>query len=337
MLSVQVKLKTIAKNILTIKRKLKPGTKFCAVVKANAYGFGAEKISKFIEPLVDCFAVAHLNEALDLRHYGIQKDILIFGVTSDFATAMAHDLIVTLNSVEEAAFLVKNNLHPRIHIAVNSGMNRFGISSIHELRAIIQLLPNARIEGLYTHLAYEEAYPTKVNEALRKFKKFVYLFRKYYPQVLIHAGCSGVINYPAAHFDMMRIGKGMYGGVNGTETVLSLKSQIIAVKKIKPGETVGYNGEYTATTPTVVGVVQGGYANGIHMAFQNHHFVTVDKQVCPIIGRVCMDCFFIDASAIDKPLGKTVSIMSAAPGQTLMDISHKTGLIACNILEGLRS
>lgn len=335
MLSVQVKLKAIIKNIATIKRKLKPGTKFCAVVKANAYGFGAEKISRLIEPYVDCFAVANTQEGAALRGYGIQKDILIFGVTQDITTAIQHDLIITIGSLEAATNLVKSNLQPRIHLAVNTDMNRFGISSIYELRSVLQLLAHAKVEGVYTHLAYEADHLSQVDAALHKFKKFVYLCKKYFPNAIVHAGCSGVINYPPAHFDMIRIGKALYGGTVGTETVFTVKSKIVAIKKIKTGETVGYNGEFTATKPTVIGVVQGGYATGMQMNFKGANFVTVGKQFCPIVGRVCMDCFFIDVSQIPNPLGKTVTIISTKPGQTIMDISQKTKVIACNILLGL--
>ena len=335
MLSVQVKLKAILKNVTTIKRQLKPGTKFCAVVKANAYGFGAEQISHLLEPVVDCFAVANTAEGVALRRYGIRKDILVFGVTEDLATAQQHNLIITIGSVEAATALVKSNRQPRIHLAVNTDMNRFGLSSIYELRTVLQILRHAKIEGIYTHLAYETDHLPHVEVALHKFKKYVYLCKKYFPNVLVHAGCSGVINYPPAHFDMIRIGKALYGGSHGTQTVFTVKSKIVAVKKIKPGETVGYNGEFTATKPTIIGVVGGGYTTGIQMNFKGANFVTVDKQACPIVGRICMDCFFIDVSHIPNPLGKTVTIISPNAGQTVIDVAQKTNLIACNILTGL--
>ena len=335
MLSIQVNFRTIVKNIATVKKQLKPGTKFCAVVKSNAYGFGIVRISQLIEPYVDCFAVANIAEGITLRHAGIKKDILVFGVSNDIAAAIEHNLIITLNSVDEAMHLAKNNLRPRLHIAVNTGMNRFGLNTVHELRAVLQLLPHAQIEGCYTHLAHEGDDLPKVNQALKHFQKFVYIFKHYYPNALIHAGCSGVINYAPAHFDMLRIGKAMYGGVDGTQTAFVLKSQIVAIKKIKAGATVGYRGEFIAKQAMVVGVVAGGYAHGIQMRFTGAEFVTVGKQPCPMIGRVCMDCFFLDISQIKNPLGKDVTIISPTPGQTLMDVSKKTNLIACNILQGL--
>lgn len=336
MLSVQVNLRAITKNIATIKKQLRPNTKFCAVVKSNAYGFGLERISRLISPLVDCFAVMTLAEGIALRSYGINQDILLLGVTTDFAAAIKHNLIVTLNTVAEAKYLQQNNLHPRLHIAVNTGMNRFGINSVHELRAILQTLPDAKIEGCYTHLAYEADHPAQIDQALTHFQKFTSIVKQYYPNAILHAGCSGVINYPAAHLDMLRIGKAMYGGTPDTQTALTIKSRIVAIKKIKTGATVGYNGEFTAPQAMVIGVVQGGYAHGIQRQFSGNATVMVDKQHCPVIGRVCMDCFYIDVTAITKPLGKTVTIMTTGHGQSLMDLARATQTIPCYLLQGFR-
>lgn len=336
MLSGQINLRTITRNIINIKKKLKPTTKFCAVVKTDAYGFGLTQISNTIEPLVDCFAVATLAEGVTLRQAGVQKDILVFGVTDDVECAIKHNLIITIGSLTAAKDLVKNHWQPRIHLGINTGMNRFGISSIHELRAVLQILSPANIEGCYTHLAYESDHPEQIKPALVLFQKFVYVVKKYYPNVLVHAGCSGVINYPAAHYDMIRVGKAMYGGTDDTQTAITLQSKIVATQKIKAGATVGYNGEFTAPAPMVVGVVQGGYAQGIQMNFTGTNFVTVAKQRCPIIGRICMDHFFIDVSHINQPLGKTVVIISTAPHQTLMAIAQQTNTIPCRILLGLK-
>ena len=93
MLSVQVNFRTILKNVATIKKHLKPGTKFCAVVKSNAYGFGLKRISKLLAPHVDCFAVATLKEAIELRENRITQDILLFGICEDINVAIKNDII----------------------------------------------------------------------------------------------------------------------------------------------------------------------------------------------------------------------------------------------------
>ncbi len=335
MLSIQVNLHTIVKNVATIKKQLRTGTRFCAVVKADAYGLGIKQISKMLAPLVDCFAVASVAEGITLRQIGIRQDILLFGVCEDVDAAIHHNLIITVESVAQARALQKDNLHPRIHLAVNTGMNRFGLSSVHELRETLQLLCHERVEGIYTHLAYESDHPDEIKVALERFQKLTYICQKYFPHALVHAGCSGVISYPPAHFDMIRIGKALYGGVSETQTALTVTSQIVAVKKIKAGATVGYNGTFVAPQAMVIGVVRGGYANGIPPQFSGTVKVLVGKQPCPIVGRVCMDCFFVDVSKVANPLAQRVTIIAPQAGQTLLDVSRQANMITCNLLHDL--
>ena len=335
MLSVQVNLHTIMKNVATIKKQLRPGTKFCAVVKANAYGFGLERISQLLAPLVDCFAVGSIDEGITLRRIGIRQDILLFGVCENIPAAIEHGLIITVESLTQARALQKSNLHPRIHLAINTGMNRFGLSSVHELRETLQVLRNEAVEGIYTHLAYESDNLSAVQTALERFQKLVYICQKYFPHVLVHAGCSGVIDYPPAHLDMLRIGKALYGGTKETQTAITVTSQIIAVKKIKAGATIGYNGTYTAPQAMLLGVVRGGYANGIHPQFSGNVKVLVGKHPCPVVGRVCMDCFFVDVSTVPNPLTQRVTIIAPQPKQTLLDVARQAKLITCNLLQSL--
>ena len=335
MLSIQVNSRTILKNVAIIKKHLKPGTKFCAVVKANAYGLGLTRISKLLAPYVDYFAVVTIDEAIALRKNGITQNILLFGVCDDIATAIKYNIIVTIESLHQARVLLKKNLHPRIHLAVNTGMNRFGITSVHELRATLQLLQQERIEGFYTHLAYETDNINEVKTALERFRKLTCICKRYFPNVMVHAGCSGVLTYTPAHFDMLRIGKALYGGIPATQTAITVTSHIIALKKIKPGTTVGYNGTFTATTPTVIGIVRGGYTNGIPIQFSNTTKVLVGSQACQILGRVCMDYYFIDVSHVVNPLGKLVTIVANHTGQTLLDVSQQAQMVTCNLLHEL--
>ncbi|MCM1404349.1 MAG: alanine racemase [Prevotella sp.] len=335
MLSIQVNLHTIVKNVATIKKQLRPGTRFCAVVKANAYGLGIARISKLLAPFVDCFAVAAVSEGITLRQIGIRQDILLFGVCEDVEAAVKHNLIITVESLAQARALQKNNLHPRIHLAVNTGMNRYGLSSVHELRETLQLLCHERVEGIYTHLAYESDHSEEIKVALERFQKLTHICQQYFPHVMIHAGCSGVIAYPPAHFDMVRIGKALYGGVSGTQTALTVTSHIVAVKKIKAGSTIGYNGTFVAPHTMVIGVVRGGYANGIFPQFSGTVSVQVGKHICPIVGRVCMDCFFVDVSKVTNPLSQRVTIVAPQPGQTLLELSHQANMITCHLIHGL--
>lgn len=332
MLTVQVNLRTIAKNVTTIKKHLRVGTKFCAVVKDNAYGLGLVRIGKFLAPLVDCFAVATVAEGIALRQAGIRKDILLLGICDDIPQAIKHNLIITVENLVQAQTIVKKLWHPRIHLAVNTSMNRFGFSSVHELREALQTLCREHVEGVYTHLAYEAEHSQLVKNSLAQFQRYVRLCQKYFAKLTVHAGCSGVISLPAAHYDMLRVGKALYGGSPETQTALTVTSQIVAVKKVKPNTTIGYNGTFTVNKASVIGIVHGGYANGIPTLFSNTVSVLVGKHHCPVIGRVCMDYFFIDVSKVANPLGQTVTIIAPQAGQGLLDLARQAKMVTCDLL-----
>ncbi len=334
MLFVQVNLRTIAKNVATIKKHLSAGTKICAVVKTNAYGLGLTRIAKALNPLVDCFAVGKVQEGVTLRQAKIDKDILVLGICDDIRTAIKYNLIVTIENVSQAQMLRKNQWHPRIHLAVNTGMNRFGFNSVHELRETLLLCACEHIEGIYTHLAYESDQPEQVKAALLRFQKFVHVCQKYFPHVLVHAGCSGVLSYPTAHLDMVRIGKAFYGGSPETQNAVTITTKIVAVKKIKAGTTVGYGGTFNSKHATVIGIVRGGYADGIPTQFANTVKVLVGKHHCPVVGRVCMDYFFIDVGKVSNPLGQTVTIIGTQRGQGLLDMARASGMVTCDLLLG---
>jgi alanine racemase len=340
MLKIQINLRTITQNLLKIKKNIPKHTKICAVVKANAYGLGDIKIARHIEPKVEMFGVATVKEAKRLRNAGIKKDILVFGVTQpeDLPDASNENLIITVGSVQEIENIIKTNAKFRVHIAADTGFNRFGVKNFLQFRNMVNLLldnKNITTEGLYTHFTFEDNHPELVSAQMKKFEKFINFFKPHFPKAIIHGASSGQLNCPAAVLDMVRVGKALYGGVRGTKTAVKITSKIIAVKNIKAGETVGYNGEWIAASTMTIGIVAGGYADGINMRWTKTMCAIVDDTPCKILGRVCMDCFFIDITHVKSPLNKTVTIISPMKGQTLMDVYQKTNVIVCNILCGI--
>jgi alanine racemase len=335
MLKIQIDLGVIKNNLLKIKKDLPAATKICAVVKANAYGLGDIKVAAAIENLVDCFGVATVKEGKRLRDANIKKDILVFGVCENIVMADKHNLIITINSLREIQNITRRT---RIHIAVDTGMHRFGVDRLTEFQKIIKSAksnPNISAEGLYTHFAHEADNLQSVGRQLNTFKPYITYFKRHFPSRIIHAAASGTLSYPLAIFDMVRIGKALYGGIEGTQTAVTVRSQIVMVRQLNADERVGYNGTFRAAKPTAIGVISGGYADGIDMRFCGHSFVTVGDTVCQIVGRVCMDCFFIILPDGKNMAGKAVTIISPNAGQTLTDINQKTGVIICDILCGL--
>jgi len=343
MIKAVIGFKTIHWNIRRLKKQLLPNVRFCAVVKANAYSLGAVTIARGIESEVDSFAVAHIKEAVSLREGGIKAPILLFGVCTDFKTAIQKNIGVSIHSTGEIKALCKALqgfplAKVKIHIKVNTGMNRYGISNVWQLKAILAIAAKAHgivVDGLYTHMAFETDRRGEIDAQLKKFVPFRTVMRKHYPAATIHAACSGSAEYAPAQFDMVRIGKIMYGGFDGYRTAIKVTSKIAAVQSAAAGARVGYGGVFTCTAPTVCGVVPCGYADLAHFNFGAAHSVIVDGMPCRILGRVCMDSFIIDVTHIKSPLGKTVTVIADQAGLRIMDISRRTNTIACDLLCGL--
>jgi len=329
----------IRKNIAKLRTRLRQDVKICAVLKSNAYSFGDVKVAQTIYDIVDCFAVSHLVEATRLRRYGINKQILLLGVCQDFNTAIKLDLVITICSTQEMRALVKflkqnpsSDKNVSVHLEINTGMNRYGISSMGDMCEIIKLAKsteNITMDGIYTHFSHEESDLKKINEQLEFFAPFRRLFKQHFPDAVIHAACSGSAHYLPAQFDMVRIGKSLYGGYHGYETAITVTSPIIAIQDSPRLKKVGYAGEGIATK---VGIIPCGYADLAHFTFANKHSVLVKDNPHKIVGRVCMDCLMIDVSNIDEPLGSEVMIIGPYEGVRIMDICRKCGVIACDLL-----
>jgi len=343
MIKAIIDFKTVHWNIRKLKKQLLPHVKFCAVVKANAYSFGDVVVAQKVESEVDSFAVANIKEAIRLREGDIKKPILLFGPCPDFDAAVRHNIIVSIHSAAEIKALCKalqgmQNTKCKIHIKVNTGMNRYGLSNVWQLRSVLALAEkcnNIIVDGLYTHMASETDKTNEIDVQLKKFNPFRSVMRTHYPRAKIHAACSGSAEYLPAQFDMVRIGKIMYGGFNGYRTAIKVTSRINAVQNLPIGAKISYNGLAVATRPMVCGAVPCGYADLAHFNFGNAHHVLVDGIACKVLGRVCMDTFMIDVTDVKLPLGKTVTIIADQKGLGIMDISRTTNTIACDLLCGL--
>lgn len=327
-------------NIRKLKKQLLPHVKICAVVKANAYSLGDVKVAREVELEVDSLAVANIKEAVRLREGGIIKPILLFGPCVDFETAIRNNIIVSIHSTGEIKALAKTLERMRakckIHIKVNTGMNRYGIASVWQLKSILGIAEkfsnNIIVDGLYTHMAFETDQIKQIDAQLKKFTPFRSVIRRHHPKALIHAACSGSAEYLPAQFDMVRIGKTMYGGFDGYRTAIKITSKICALQNVPIGAIVGYGGTATATRPMVIGVVPCGYADLTHFNFGNAQTVLVDNQPCKVVGRVCMDSFMIDVTDIKSPMQKTVTIIADQKGIGIMEICRNTNTQACDLL-----
>lgn len=271
-----IDLNAIRQNALSVKKLLPRKTKFCAVVKANAYGHGAEKVANALYPIVDCFAVALVEEAVALRLSGIDKEILVLNSpigTTDADAIARYDLTATVYKVGDVIMLneaaKKEDTAVRVHVKINTGMNRQGVDDAEELKRILETIDKCgrvAINGVYTHYACPE------NDSMRKkaTDKFLLannLVKGYNSNVIVHASASGGM-LMGEYFDMVRIGILLYG-YKPFETdrisvipAMRIYAPVTGERSIKTGEAVLY-GSKPAQKPENLTLIRYGYADGL--------------------------------------------------------------------------
>jgi alanine racemase len=313
-----VNLSALEHNITALRGKLRPDTKFMAVVKANAYGHGAVEISKASLGFgADYLGVAIPEEGLLLREAGIKAPILVFGgIFERYAhIIIEHNLIATVYTIEilqsiqdEAASLRK--IQP-IHIKVDTGMNRIGIKTDAQLKELLDFArrcKNIHVEGMYTHFACSDN-PDKSFTLLQgeRFMRMAAIAKEMGFSLILHASNSGgLLNMPDLHFDMVRAGISMYGYSPGgcptgnlqLQPVLTWKTVAYWVKDIQPGESVSYGRTFTAEKQMKVATIPAGYGDGYKRCLSNRGYVLIHGKRAPVIGIVCMDQFMCDVTDI---------------------------------------
>ncbi|WP_452230485.1 alanine racemase [Lacinutrix sp. MEBiC02404] len=351
--TLEIDLKALSHNHKHLKSKLQPKTKFLAVVKAFAYGSDAEEVAKHLQDLdVDYFAVAYINEGVALRDAGITKPILVLHPLSvNFQTLLDRCLepsIYSLKILKEfiaVAAEEKQQNYP-IHIKFNTGLNRLGFNA-EEIDEIIPLLKSnasVKVTSIFSHLAASEDLNEKeftLNQ-IEKFKNIAAIFsKKIEYQPLLHmCNTSGILNYPEAHFDMVRSGIGLYGFGNSEKEnqnfkpISALKSVISQIHTINKGESLGYNRAYTATKTTNTATIPIGHADGIGRQYGNGvGFVTINDQKAPIVGNVCMDMIMVDVTNLNCNEGDEVIVFGKHP--TAEILANKTNSISYELLTSI--
>ena len=340
---VKVNFKSIIKNIKTAQSKLGDGVKVCAVIKYNAFGVAALTYAKNIEPFVDMFAVSSIDDAAKARKSGITKPILLLGVCTDIHKAVHHDITVTVTSLTCMQKIQSKVKHGKlnIHIEINTGMNRFGISSPWQLRSIIKICnanKHLNLCGMYTHFSHEynnEIGRSATDLQIKRFLPYRAMFKRLCPNGIVHAARSGTMQCRDAQFDMVRIGKAMFGAYEGYKNVASVSAEIVAVQNVKKGDTVGYLNKYIVPHNMTIGVVNCGYIQAPLLNLGIVKKVIVDKTECDVIGLACTDSFFINVSNVNSPLGKRVHIIGDTKNIRVNDYVKSSGITGAKIISGV--
>lgn len=272
-----INLKTIKKNAVNIKSKLPAGCRFYAVVKADAYGHGAEEVANAIYGVADGYCVSLPEEGVSLRLAGIDKEIIVLApaVKSDYKTAISYDLTLSASSEEDiegiSAAAKKLKSAAKVHIAVNTGMNRFGenLPSLWKLIAAAKKSKLISVTGVYSHF-YSPEDLSAVNRQCEIFGRAVNLIKEAFPEAVAHISASGGF-LQGKFYGGVRIGILLYGyypfcGKSRIKVSVSpamkVETRIVATGKAEKGQNLLY-GDFTAKKSEKYFLVRYGYADGL--------------------------------------------------------------------------
>jgi alanine racemase len=300
-----VNLDAIKSNVVNLKKHLKPDVQIIAVVKANAYGHGDIQVAKAaMEAGATMLAVATPDEAMHLRHHYNDVPILVLGASPAYFARMAaeHNISLTVFSAEWVKQLPTLDHALKLHIKVDTGMGRIGVTNerqVIELYEAIVASENVELEGIFTHFATaDEEVTAHFDNQIKNFQKMLNVLPNKPKFVHVANTATALIKDAAYQYDAVRYGISMYGLAPSSyvEEILpfpltpamSIETELVHVKQIQPGDTVGYGATFTATKPCYIGTLPIGYADGVLRKLSGMD-VLIDGKRAQIIGRVCMD------------------------------------------------
>ena len=346
--TLEINLASLRHNFEYLKSKLKNNTLFLAVVKAFAYGSDATVIAKTLEKIgVDYFAVAYISEGIALRKAGIKTPIkVLHPQPNNLSLAIEHCLepsLYTLKILKEFERIAHqhNQKDYPVHIKFNTGLNRLGFEA-NELDLVLEQLNKRtalKVKSVFSHLAASEDLEEKeftLNQIdLYKTLSTAFVGKLGYPVIRHLCNTSGVLNYPEAHFDMVRCGIGLYGYGNtkneaeNLRPIAALKSIISQIHLVSKGKSVGYNRGFISPKGSKIATLPIGHADGIGRHFGNGiGFVSIGHEKAPIVGNVCMDMIMVDVTEIDCKEGDEVVLFgpefsAEASAETANTISYE--------------
>ena len=319
----RIDLDAVAYNMGQLKRRIGGGAQIIAVIKMDGYGHGAVAVARMFEEkeysYIWGFATASLEEAVALRHGGIQKPVLVLGCIfpEQYEEMLKYDIRATVYMEETAKELseaaIKYGKTAHIHIKVDTGMGRLGflpgeecVGSIHR----ISTLPGIEVEGMYTHFAkadeIDKTYTLRQHEQFARMKEAL-------EKIGVHItyyhcnNSAGIIDHPDMKHDLVRAGIAIYGMYPSDEVcreavhlkpALELVSHVTYVKEVEAGTCISYGGTFTAPNKMKIATIPVGYGDGYSRGLSNRGHVLIHGKRARILGRVCMDQFMADVTDI---------------------------------------
>ncbi len=319
---LEVNLTALVDNVRYFRSLMPSTTRLTCMVKAFAYGAGSVEVSKALQQsnLVDYLAVAVADEGVELRKAGITLPIIIMD-----PEVASLDLIIENNLQPNiySSQVLEDIIHTAeskgledlpVHVKIDSGMHRLGFyrEDIPGLISRLQQQKAVRVASIFSHLAGsdEAQFDAFTHEQAAYFKDCAnsLLPIANNPSPLLHiCNTAGIERFPEYHFDMCRLGIGMYGlsfASAALRNVCTLKTTILSIKTVGAGQTIGYGRHTTLSEPRQIAVIPIGYADGFDRRFSNYGGeVLVRGKRCPVVGNVCMDQAMIDVTGTDAQPG----------------------------------
>lgn len=350
---LEISLDAIQHNLDFFRSKIGNETLLLVVLKASGYGSDAIGLGKFLEQKgVDYFAVAYVDEGIALRKAGVKTPILVLHPQIKNLDLMVENSLEPnlyshriLNEFIQVCQKINLKDYP-VHLKFNTGLNRLGFRKA-ELATIFKVLSaddSLYVKSIFSHLVASEdhgLHDFTLNQ-IAEFNNISNEFEKLWDYLPVRhmTNTSGILNFPEAHFDMVRLGLGLYGFANDKQytdelqNVFRLKSIISQLHQVGKNESVGYNLGYKASKKVVSATIPVGHADGIFRALgQNKIFVTVNGQKAPVIGNICMDMIMADVSDIDCQEGDEVIIFDSQ--KEILDFARQANTISYEVLTAL--
>ncbi len=350
-----IHLPALLKNIRLAKRRLKPETKFLAVIKANAYGHGITVVGEYLEQsgLVDMLAVAIPEEGARLRNSGVTLPILILGVTDPdhVPGVVAKDLTSALFTAKQVyafeRWAVSSGKAAHVHVKLDTGRHRIGVTDdamLDELLDAFDACPHVSMDGVFTHFAKSEADPEFTHLQAQRFDHFVARIRARGYRPIVHAANSAAtLDFPELQYDMVRFGIALYGyhpdpkrsADSGLIPAMSLITYISNLKTIPAGEGVSYGLRFIASHPTRVATLPIGYGDGYKRCLTGKTDVLIGGMRCPQIGTICMDQMMVDVTDVPGVAVGDEAVLIGRQGNeqiTADELANKANTISYEIL-----
>ena len=350
-------------NLMCIRKNVGEGVRIMAVVKANAYGHGIARIAQAaVESGVSYIGVASLGELKLVREARVDTPVLLLNYleADSFSEAIQHHASITVmdtnavNALQKTAEMMSAIVN--VHLKIDTGMHRAGCDphQVVELAKLVEAAPNLNLEGVYTHLAESEAPGGDfTREQLHVFQICLNLLQDagIRPKLIHAANSAATIASPEAHFTMVRPGLITYGlnpfddehekysyVAENFKPVLSLASQVVFVRTIEPGETVGYGRRWKAERPSTLALLPVGYGDGWRRSPQPARQILIRGQFTPMVGNVSMDQTVVDVTDIPDVAVGDEAILIGEQGENRIaaeDVAEAYGTINYEVVTSL--